>query len=69
MLKNYLEREGYLVGVAAHGEAGVREALSGRYAIAVVDIMMPRMNGIETLMAIRAHSNMPAGDHVNRQRR
>jgi len=53
MLKNYLEREGYSVGVAADGEAGVRAALSGRYAIAVVDIMMPRMNGIETLMAIR----------------
>ena len=59
MLKNYLEREGYSVGVAADGETGVREALSGRYAIAVVDIMMPRMNGIETLMAIRARSNMP----------
>ena len=59
MLKSYLEREGYSVGVAADGEAGVREALSGRYAIAVVDIMMPRMNGIGTLMAIRAHSNMP----------
>lgn len=59
MLKNYLEREGYSVGLAADGEAGVREALSGRYAIAVVDIMMPRMNGIETLMAIRAHSSMP----------
>ena len=59
MLKNYLEREGYLVGVAAHGEAGVREALSGRYAIAVVDVMMPRINGIDTLMAIRARSNMP----------
>jgi two-component system, OmpR family, response regulator len=59
MLKNYLEREGYSVGVAADGEAGVREALSGRYAIAVVDIMMPRMNGIETFLAIRARSNMP----------
>jgi len=59
MLKNYLEREGYSVGVAADGEAGVREALSGRYAIAVVDIMMPRMNDIETLMAIRARSNLP----------
>ncbi|MGP0084724.1 MAG: response regulator transcription factor, partial [Steroidobacteraceae bacterium] len=59
MLKNYLEREGYSVGWAADGEAGVREALSGQYAIAVVDIMMPRLNGIEVLKAIRSHSNMP----------
>jgi len=59
MLKNYLEREGYSVGWAGDGEAGVREALSGHYAIAVVDIMMPRLNGIEVLKAIRSHSNMP----------
>jgi two-component system response regulator CpxR len=38
MLKNYLEREGFSVGCAADGEAGVREALSGRYAIAVVEM-------------------------------
>jgi DNA-binding response OmpR family regulator len=59
MLKNYLEREGYSVSWAADGETGVREALSGRYSIAVVDVMMPRMNGIETLMAIRARSKLP----------
>src|SRR5450631_4789150 len=59
MLKNYLEREGYSVGWAADGETGVREALTGRYAIAVIDVMMPRMNGIETLMAIRARSKLP----------
>jgi DNA-binding response OmpR family regulator len=72
MLKAYLEREGFSVGRASDGEAGVREALSGRYAIAVVDVMMPRTNGIETLMAIRARSNMPVimltakGDDIDR---
>lgn len=59
LLKNYLEREGFFVGIADDGESGVYEALSGRYAIAIVDMMMPRKNGIETLMAIRAHGNMP----------
>ncbi len=59
LLKNYLEREGFFVGGAEDGESGVHEARSGRYAIAVVDMMMPRKNGIETLMAIRAHGNMP----------
>ena len=29
------------------------------YAIAVLDVMMPRMNGIETLRRIRAGSHMP----------
>ena len=59
LLQHYLEREGFTVGRSQDGEAGVREALSGRYAIAVVDIMMPRLNGIEVLKAIRSHSNMP----------
>jgi two-component system, OmpR family, response regulator len=59
LLQNYLEREAFTVGRAEDGEAGVREALSGRYAIAVVDIMMPRLNGIEVLKAIRSRSNMP----------
>ena len=59
MLQNYLEREGFSVGRADDGDVGVREALSGRHAIAVVDMMMPRMNGIETLKAIRARSKMP----------
>ncbi len=59
LLQNYLQREGFTVGRSQDGETGVREALSGRYAIAVVDIMMPRLNGIEVLKAIRSHSNMP----------
>lgn len=59
LLRNYLEREGFEVGTAHDGESGTREALSGRYAIAVVDVMMPRRNGIETLKAIRANSAMP----------
>ena len=33
------------------------KALSGRYAIAVVDIMMLRLNGIEMLKVIRSHSS------------
>ena len=59
LLRDYLEREGYSVGTAHDGAAGVHEALSGRYAIAVVDVMMPRRNGIETLKAIRARSALP----------
>lgn len=59
LLQRYLQREGFFVGRAHDGEAGVAEALSGTYAIAVVDVMMPRMNGIETLKAIRARSAMP----------
>jgi two-component system OmpR family response regulator/two-component system response regulator CpxR len=59
LLRNYLEREGFAVGTANDGIAGVEAALSGRYAIAVIDVMMPRLNGIETLKRIRATSSLP----------
>jgi DNA-binding response OmpR family regulator len=59
LLKSYLQREGFEVGTAPDGEAGMREALSGRYDLAVIDVMMPRRNGIETLRAIRSCSALP----------
>lgn len=59
MLKEYLEQEGFDVMAVHDGEAGVSEALSGQYAIAVLDVMMPRMNGVEVLRRIRMKSGMP----------
>ncbi|MRV74723.1 response regulator [Duganella sp. FT92W] len=59
MFQEYLEQEGFDVKTAHDGEAGAAAALSGLYAIAVLDVMMPRMNGLETLRRIRAHSNIP----------
>jgi DNA-binding response OmpR family regulator len=59
MFTEYLEQEGFRVACAHDGETGAREALSGQYAIAILDVMMPRMNGIETLRRIRAASRIP----------
>jgi len=59
MFREYLEQEGFRVSCAHDGEAGARAALSGDAAIAVLDVMMPHMNGLETLRRIRAQSHMP----------
>jgi two-component system OmpR family response regulator len=59
MFQEYLVQEGFQVSFANDGEAGAREALSGQYAIAVLDVMMPRMNGLETLRRVRAKSRLP----------
>lgn len=59
MFTEYLEQEGFRVACAHDGEAGAREALSGQYAMVILDVMMPRMNGIETLRRIRAASRIP----------
>lgn len=72
MLREYLEREGFDAATAHDGEVGVQEALSGRYAIVVLDVMMPRVNGVEALRRIRQRSRVPVlmltarGDDVDR---
>ena len=72
MLREYLEQEGFEAEAVHDGESGVREALSGRYAIAVLDVMMPRLNGVEVLRRIRASSRLPVlmltarGDDIDR---
>lgn len=59
MLGEYLEQEGFDVVSVHNSGLGLTEALSGKYAIAVLDVMMPRMNGIETLRYIRMKSRIP----------
>ncbi|MGE5492497.1 MAG: response regulator [Actinomycetota bacterium] len=72
LFKEYLEQEGFAVDVAHDGEAGAEAALSGRYDIAVLDVMMPRVNGVEALRRIRRQSNIPVlmltakGDDMDR---
>jgi two-component system OmpR family response regulator/two-component system response regulator CpxR len=59
MLKAYLDREGIAVTAAHDGEQGLDAALSGDFEIVVLDVMMPRLNGIETLRRIRMKSPVP----------
>ena len=72
MLREYLEQEGFDVATAHDGEAGVHAALDGEQDIVVLDVMMPRLNGIEALRRIRAQSRVPGllltakGDDVDR---
>lgn len=72
LLREYIEQEGFEVAAVHDGEEGVVEALSGRYAIVVLDVMMPRVGGIEALRRIRAQSRIPVlmltarGDDVDR---
>jgi two-component system OmpR family response regulator len=59
MLKTYMERDGFEVAVASDAEAGVAAALSDDFRLVVLDVMMPRMNGLEALSRIRLQSRIP----------
>lgn len=52
-LKELLECEGFLVDSAFNGVDGLDNALSGIYDIIILDITLPKMNGIEVLQEIR----------------
>jgi DNA-binding response OmpR family regulator len=72
MLKDYLEHEGFKVAAVHDGTCGVREALSGHYALVVLDVMLPGMRGTEALNRIRLQSRVPVlmltakGDDIDR---
>lgn len=59
MLKEYLEQEGYEVTAVHNGVDGLANASSGQFAIAVLDVMMPRLQGMDTLRQLRQRSQMP----------
>lgn len=59
LLRDYLVRDGFTAEAVPDGESGVAAALSGRFAIVVLDVMMPGIGGIEALRRIRAASTVP----------
>lgn len=52
-LEEILQKNNYSVDLAYDGEYGLDCALSGIYDVIVLDIMLPRMNGLEVLKALR----------------
>ena len=72
MLTEYLEREGFSVTAVHDGESAARLAIEGRFDIVVLDVMMPRVDGVEALRRIRQAARVPVlmltarGDDVDR---
>ncbi|HLA35751.1 MAG TPA: response regulator [Rhodocyclaceae bacterium] len=54
MLSQMLLQDNHKVAVAVDGEEGLRLALQLRPDLIVTDILMPRKDGIETIMALAA---------------
>jgi two-component system, OmpR family, response regulator CpxR len=59
LVSEYLQAEGFAVNAAHDGESGLTRATSGDYLLAVLDVMLPGINGFEVLRRIRATSRLP----------
>jgi two-component system response regulator CpxR len=72
LLSEYLSFEGFFVESAHDGEEGEAKVLSDDYALVILDVMLPRVNGFELLHRLRARTVIPVlmltarGDDVDR---
>lgn len=72
LLRDYLTPEGFEVAAVHNGLEGSERALAGQFALIVLDVMLPGINGLEVLRRIRAASHIPVlmltarGEEVDR---
>jgi len=59
LVSRFLVREGFQIDAVNGGAQGIERALSGDYALVVLDVMMPEMSGFDVLRRIRAESPLP----------
>lgn len=50
-----LRSEKYSVDISLDGEGGLDNGLSGIYDLIILDVMLPKINGIDVLKEIRRH--------------
>lgn len=59
LIRDYLEVEGFEVAMAADGEEGLEQFNTYEPDIIVLDIMLPKIDGMEICKTIRNKSNIP----------
>jgi two-component system response regulator CpxR len=59
LLEEYLQSEQLALDAAHDGPNGLEKALSNRYAVVVLDVMLPGMSGLDVLKQLRQKSSVP----------
>ena len=71
-LKYTLEQEGFETESAADGEEALAKFAAGNFDFILLDVMLPKMDGITVCQRIREHSNVPIimltakGEHIDK---
>lgn len=63
----YLKNQGYQVWKAANGKEGLEIVTREEIHLAILDIMMPVMDGVTMLMKAAGTESRVPGDHAVRQ--
>jgi len=59
MVKNYLIKDGFIVTTAFDGEEAIVKYTNHDFDLIILDLMMPKLDGIETMKIIREKSSVP----------
>ncbi len=59
IIRLYLERDGHTVSIAGDGVAGLNAARTDHPDLIVLDLMLPRLDGMEVCRALRQESDVP----------
>jgi DNA-binding response OmpR family regulator len=72
LLAERLAEDGFDLSAAHNGVDGLERASTGGYSLVILDVMLPRMGGIDVLKQLRARSSVPVlmltarGDDIDR---
>jgi DNA-binding response OmpR family regulator len=59
LIAEYLVQEGFEVTAVHDGRDGLSAALSGRFSLVILDVMLPYLMGFDVLRLLRKESNIP----------
>src|SRR5712691_5876505 len=65
LVREYLVQECFYVDLIHEGRHGLEQALSGKYDVVILDVMLPGMNGLQVLQAIRRASRVGEHQHAD----
>jgi two-component system response regulator CpxR len=72
VLSHHLEAEGFKVSSVPDGESGLKKAINNHFHAIILDMMLPKINGLDVIKSIREHSDVPIlmltarGDDIDR---